>query len=85
MPNKNRYQLAKILANKAKNKNSNTEEPSVVSPGENVEESPPPHLESFPNSSKEEIFSDYLNFLRSLPPLIESEKTKIINSVKGSL
>ena len=83
MLNKNRYQLAKILANKAKNKNGNSEEPSVVLPGNNVEESS--HLESFPKSSKEEIFSDNLNFLRSLPPLIESEQTKIINSVKGSL
>ena len=83
MLSKNRYQLAKILANKARLKNLEEPSPSVISPGNHVEESP--HLESFPNSSKEEIFSDYLNFLRSLPPLLESEKSKIINCVKGSL
>ena len=72
MPNKNRYQLAKILANK----NANAEESSSSN------DSPDINQQEY---SREEVLSDYLNFLRSMPPLIESEKDKIINCVKGSL
>ena len=72
MPNKNRYQLAKILANK----NAKAEESSSSNDSPDINQK---------EYSREEVLSDYLNFLRSMPPLIESEKDKIINCVKGSL
>ena len=35
--------------------------------------------------SREEIFSEYLNFLKHLPKLITSEKKKILNTVRSKL
>ena len=44
-----------------------------------------PHLPAYPRCSKEEILSEYMNFLRELPPLIEKEKVKVIENVKSYL
>ena len=71
MPSKTRNQLARL----AKMQSSSNKE--------TVEDKP--HLPDFPNSSKEEILCTYMNFLRNLPPLIETEKNKIINCVKESI
>ena len=35
--------------------------------------------------SKEEIFSEYLSFLKQLPKLITCEKKKILNTVRSKL
>ena len=31
---------------------------------------------------KEEVFSDYLNFMRNFPKILDSEKDKIVKSVR---
>ena len=45
----------------------------------------PPHLPLFPDASKEEILCEFTNFLRNLPPMIDKEKIKIVNTVKSLL
>ena len=69
MPSKTRNQLAKLT--------------KLSSSSKRVEDKP--HLPDFPDSSKEEILCTYMNFLRNLPPLIETERKKIINCVKESI
>ena len=85
---KQRLHLEKLAAN-CRNLQQNSE-PSGNVPPDNPASSlspplQPPHLPAFPRCSKEEILSEYMNFLRHLPPLIEKEKVKVIENVKSYL
>ena len=41
--------------------------------------------EIYAQLSKEEIFVEYVNFLRTFPDILDSEKTKLVNIVKREL
>ena len=77
MPSRERNLLAKLAK---KRKEAREAYRSV----ENMVDETPPHLSSFPTSSKEEILFEFMSFLRNFPVMIESEKNKIINCVKES-
>ena len=87
MPNKIDKQKLHLDKLAAKHRNVQTNLPTVT---ENIlPESEPvvtePHLASFPNASKEEILCEYAHFLRTLPPMIEKERKKLIDVVKDYL
>ena len=83
---KQRVHLAKLAANARNLEQQKRASPSeVVPPVVPVPVTVDPHLSSFPNCSKEEILSEYMYFLRNLPPLIASEKVKLTNNVKNYL
>jgi hypothetical protein len=83
MPNKidkQRLHLDKLAAN-----SRNVQPKCIPSDQDILPEQLPPHLSAFPNASKEEIFCEYTNFLRTLPLMLEKEQTKVINAVKTYL
>ena len=82
MPNKIDKQKKHLDKLAAKNRRQSQEQESVGSPVSFVA---PPHLPSFPNATREEILCEYSNFLRNLPPMLDKEKTKIVNAVKSLL
>ena len=84
---KQRLHLEKLAAN-CRNLQQNSEPSSNVpldNPASSLNHQQLPHLPAFPLCSKEEILSEYMNFLRHLPPLIEKEKVKVIETVKSYL
>ena len=74
----------KLLQNRAQNKKTN----NAVLPKGNPVHVPDATFEldwTDKRFSKEEIFSDYLNFLRYLPNFLEAERSKILRLVKSKL
>ena len=78
--NKADVQLKKLLKRSKVPKVKNQEEVLLDQPSQSFK------LEwSEKSYSREEIFSEYLNFLKQLPNLITCEKKKILNTVRSKL
>ena len=68
MPSRERNLLAKLAKKRKEAREASRSVENMV------DETPRPHLSSFPTASKEEILFEFMSFFKKFPVMIESEK-----------